>query len=94
MLLEAALIGLVGSIVGTTIGLGFSWYVQTHGLDVGSMLNNSSMMLSSVMRTQITAETFYIGFIPGLFSTVLGSALSGIGIYRRQTAHLFKELEA
>jgi len=28
-----------------------------------------------------------------MFSTVLGAALSGIGIFKRQTAHLFKELE-
>jgi len=42
----------------------------------------------------LTPPAFYIGFIPGLFSTVLGTMLSGIGIYRRQTAQLFKELEA
>ena len=57
------------------------------------MMDNSSMMLPSVMRARITALSFYIGFIPGLLSTVLGTALSGIGIYRRQTAQLFKELE-
>lgn len=94
VLLESALIGLVGSIIGTAVGLGAAMYLQVHGFDVGSMMDNSSMMLSSVMRARITEQTFYIGFIPGLLSTVLGSALSGIGIYRRQTAQLFKELEA
>lgn len=94
VLLESVLIGLAGSIMGVVVGLGFAAYLQIHGLDIGSMLENSSMMLSSVMRARINAQTFYIGFIPGLFSTVLGSALSGIGIYRRQTAQLFKELEA
>jgi putative ABC transport system permease protein len=32
--------------------------------------------------------------MPGLLSTVIGTMLSGVGIYRRQTAKLFKELEA
>jgi len=50
-------------------------------------------MFPSVLRASISSETFYIGFFPGLFSTVLGTALSGIGIYKRQTAQLFKELE-
>ena len=36
---------------------------------------------------------FYIGFIPGLFAMVIGNMLSGIGIYKRETATLFKELE-
>jgi len=29
-----------------------------------------------------------------LISTVIGTMLSGIGIYKRKTAQLFKELEA
>lgn len=93
MLVESVAIGIAGSVIGTTLGLGFAWYLQVHGLDIGSMLDSSSMMISSVMRARITTQTFYIGFIPGLLSTVLGTALSGIGIYRRQTAQLFKELE-
>lgn len=93
VLLESMLVGLAGSIIGTAIGLALAAYMQIHGLDVGSMMDNSSMMLPTVMRARITPQTFYVGFIPGLFSTMLGSALSGIGIYRRQTAQLFKELE-
>jgi len=51
-------------------------------------------MMPNRIRARITPPDFYIGFIPGLISTVLGTALSGIGIYRRQTSMLFKELEA
>jgi putative ABC transport system permease protein len=51
-------------------------------------------MIPSVLRTHITPVDFYIGFMPGLLSTVIGTMLSGVGIYRRQTAKLFKELEA
>jgi putative ABC transport system permease protein len=47
-----------------------------------------------VFRARITPETWYIGFVPGFLSTQLGALLAGIGIYRRQTAQLFKELEA
>jgi putative ABC transport system permease protein len=57
------------------------------------MLKNSTMMLPSVLRAKVTPDLFYIGFIPGLFAMVLGTMLSGIGIYKRQTATLFKELE-
>ena len=51
-------------------------------------------MMPGVFRAQITNATWYIGFIPGLVSTQLGTMLAGIGIYKRQTAQLFKELEA
>ncbi len=50
------------------------------------------MMMPTVFRAHIGAQAFYIGFIPGLFSMVLGNALSGLGIYKRKTAELFKEL--
>jgi putative ABC transport system permease protein len=56
-------------------------------------MKNASMMMPSIYRATITPEAFYIGFIPGLFSMVLGNALAGIGIYKRNTAQLFKELE-
>lgn len=93
ILMESLIIGLAGSILGTAIGLGIARLGEIYGLDFGAFLKNSSMMISNVMHTRITPRTWYIGFIPGLFSTLLGSALSGIGIYRRETAQLFKELE-
>jgi len=93
MIYESILIGLAGSLVGTALGLGSAYWLQTKGLDIGSMLKNVNMMIPMVFRAAITTETYYIGFFPGLFSTVLGTALSGIGIYKRQTAQLFKELE-
>lgn len=91
---EALVIGAAGSAIGTAIGLALAGYLQIHGLEVGSMVKSSSMMMSNVIRAEITRETYYIGFVPGVLSTVLGAALSGIGIFRRQTAQLFKELEA
>jgi putative ABC transport system permease protein len=94
MIYESVLIGLIGSITGTFIGLMGSLYLQKHGLDLGSLMKDAIIMMPSVFHTRITPVAFYIGFIPGLLSTVVGTMLSGIGIYKRKTAQLFKELEA
>jgi len=90
---EAALVGIIGTIFGSMLGLSASWLMQEYGINVGSMMNNSSLMISDTLRTQITPFTWFIGFIPGIFSTVIGAMLSGVGIYKRQTANLFKELQ-
>jgi putative ABC transport system permease protein len=94
MIYESILIGLIGSFIGTSIGLLISLYMQKHGLDLSSMLKNATILMPAVFHTQITSAAFFIGFIPGLLSTVIGTMLSGIGIYKRKTAQLFKELEA
>jgi putative ABC transport system permease protein len=93
MIVESIVIGLAGSIIGTAIGLVLVYYIQIHGLDFSSMFKNSGLMISTVIHTHVTAQTCYLGFIPGLFATVLGTMLAGIGIYRRNTAQLFKEFE-
>ncbi|MBN2521995.1 MAG: FtsX-like permease family protein [Bacteroidales bacterium] len=93
MIGEAILIGIVGSTLGTLIGLGFSYWLQEVGLNIGDMMKSSKIMMPSVFRASITTPAYYLGFIPGLFSVVLGTMLSGIGIYKRKTASLFKELE-
>ena len=93
MLSESVVIGIAGSLIGSIIGLGFALYLQVYGFDVSQFTQKTSMMIPNVYRAHITADAYYIGFIPGLFSTVLGTALSGLGIYKRKTAQLFKELE-
>jgi putative ABC transport system permease protein len=90
---EALLVGLMGSVIGIIIGLFFSFLMQRYGLDVSGMMKNSNMMMPTVFRSNITFTTYYIGFIPGVLSTVIGAMLAGIGVYKRQTANLFKELE-
>lgn len=93
LITESLVIGIAGSIVGTAIGLLFARLLE-NGLDFSSMLEGSTMMMSGIYKAQITPETYYIGFIPGILATVMGTALAGIGIFRRQTANLFKELQA
>ena len=90
---EAFLIGIAGSIVGTALGLIFAFWLQVKGLDIGDLMKNSTLLFPGVLHAQITPETYYIGIFPGVFSMVLGTMLSGVGIYKRQTAQLFKELE-
>ncbi|HCY40274.1 MAG TPA: hypothetical protein DHV48_02820 [Prolixibacteraceae bacterium] len=91
---ESVMIGIAGSVVGTTIGLFFAWLMQTYGLDLGDSMNGSSMMMPTIIRARITPVDFYIGFLPGIVSTVIGAMLAGVGIYKRKTSQLFKELEA
>jgi len=92
LILESVVIGMVGSVLGTVLGLAAAYYLQEVGLDFGSAVQGGGMMMPTVFRAHVSAQAFYIGFIPGLFSMVLGNALSGIGIYKRKTAELFKEL--
>ncbi len=92
LIIESVVIGLAGSVLGTALGLSAAYYLQETGLDFGSAVQGGSMMMPTVFRAHIGAQAFYIGFIPGLFSMVLGNALSGLGIYKRKTAELFKEL--
>jgi len=93
MILESIFIGIIGSVIGTIIGLGFSYWIQEVGINIGNIMKSSKMMVPNVFRAKITDTAYYIGFIPGLFSVVLGTMLSGIGIYKRKTAQLFKELD-
>ncbi len=92
LITESLFIGFAGSVVGTAFGLFFA-SLLTKGIDIGSMMQNSTMMMQGVMKAKITPDAYYIGFIPGIFATTLGTALAGIGIFKRKTAQLFKELE-
>ena len=90
---EAILIGIIGSVFGTLLGLGACYYLQENGLDFSSMMKNVNMMMPPVYRAVVSPELFYIGFLPGLIAMTLGNALAGFAIYKRKTAQLFKELE-
>ena len=94
LIYESIMTGIAGSVLGTSLGLFFAWLIQNYGIDISGLMKGASVMMPSEIRARITPPDYYIGFIPGLISTVLGTMLSGIGVYRRQTAQLFKELEA
>ena len=90
---EAILIGIIGSFVGTVLGLALTYRLQTHGWDFSALTGNIGMMMPSVFRAQVTPSMYIVGFIPGVVATVMGNALAGFAIYKRKTAQLFKELE-
>ena len=94
MVAESVCIGLAGSVLGTAAGLGIGYFLQANGMDAGGMMKNASMMMPMEFRARVAPQDYVLGFIPGLFSTVLGASLAGAGIYRRKTSQLFKELEA
>ncbi len=93
---EAVIIGLFGTVIGTGIGLVLTYYVQEHGIDYTKgieALSISSMIMPNIFYAQVTPDLYYIGFIPGVLATVLGTMLAGLAVYKREMAQLFKELE-
>tara|TARA_Y100000590_G_scaffold75685_3_gene83581 strand:+ start:6826 stop:8109 length:1284 start_codon:yes stop_codon:yes gene_type:complete len=96
MISEAVIIGLTGTVIGTGIGLALTYYVQENGIDYTKgieALSNSSMVMPNVFYAQVTPDLLYIGFVPGVLATVLGTMLAGLAVYKREMAQLFKELE-
>jgi putative ABC transport system permease protein len=91
---ESLMIGVAGSVIGTALGVAAAYYLQVQGIDISPYLKNASLLIADVLRAKVTAGSFVVGFVPGVLSTLLGSAISGAGIYRRQTARLMKEFEA
>jgi putative ABC transport system permease protein len=94
MIYESLIIGFLGSVGGVFLGMIIALYLQKNGIDLGIMMKNATIMIPSVFHARITPQTWYIGFIPGVFSALIGTMLAGIGIYKRQTARLIKELQA
>ena len=93
MMLESFIISSFGSVTGIIVGMLIALYLQNKGIDLGFIMKNASVMMPRIFRAQITAQTWYIGLIPGFISTQIGTILAGRGIYKRQTSQLFKELE-
>ena len=93
MIYESLMIGVLGTIAGTALGLALSYFLQAKGMDFSGMLKNITLMMPTVLRARVTPVAYVIGFIPGILATLIGSAIAGRRIYKRQTAQLFKELE-
>lgn len=93
MIYESVMIGLVGSGLGTLLGVAVSYYLQHVGWNISGMMQKSTALVPDVIRARVTPVSYVIGFLPGLFASVIGTMFAGIGIYKRQTSQLFKELE-
>lgn len=93
MIIESLCIGIAGSVAGTAFGLMLSYWLQNVGFDFGSMTQKYTVIMTTVLRARVTTVSYFIGFLPGVFASVIGTIFAGIGIYRRQTSQLFRELE-
>lgn len=94
LLLEAVILGLAGSIIGTLLGVLGGYYLENHPFDMTHYLANATVLMSPDVSAHVSWISYVIGFIPGFFATVLGAAVAGLAIFRRNTASLFKELES
>lgn len=93
LILESASVGIIGSAAGIMLGLLLSAYFNLHGMDASVFSRNSTLLSEDIIYTSIDLPAALAGFIPGILSTILGSALAGLAVFKRQTAQLFKELE-
>ncbi len=93
MLGESVIVGLAGAVLGTALGLALVYWMQEVGLDYTELMESFDMPFSGVMRGKVTPDCWYIGFIPGVGASAIGTMLAGRGIFKRQMAQLFKELE-
>ncbi|MDP8206592.1 MAG: FtsX-like permease family protein [Candidatus Electryonea clarkiae] len=91
---ESIAVGLVGTFFGTLLGLGLAFYLQEVGIDISGMMGDAEIPFPTILRAKINGMAFVIGVFPGVMSTFFGAALSGLAIYKRNTAALFKELES
>ena len=93
LLIESTLIGVIGSVIGTVLGIWLCRYLSVNGIDYSEIMENVSMMIDPVIGAKVSPQLYYIGFIPGILSTLIGAALAGRAIFKRNTAMLFKELD-
>jgi putative ABC transport system permease protein len=90
---EAFVIGIIGSVAGTILGIGVTLILQRYGINITGMMQGGTMIMPDVIRAKYTNELLYIGFIPGVIAMLIGNALSGTMIFRRRISLLLKELE-
>lgn len=93
LLYEALFTGIIGSVFGTVLGVAFTLFLQYKGLDISGMIQGGTMIMPNVIRAKFTPDLLSIGFIPGVIAMLVGNMLSGIAIFKRETAKLLKDLE-
>lgn len=93
LIMESLVVGIVGSIIGASIGILAISYFHVHGFNFGVLTKDSSMMMENMIYTSVRLKNVLLGTLPGLAATILGAMLAGIGIFHRKTSQLFKELE-
>ena len=97
LVIESLIIGIVGSLIGTILGISVTTFFESHGLDYSKgldALSSSNFPMPNIFYPKVTPSLYFLGFIPGVLATLFGTILAGRAIYKRETAQLFKELES
>lgn len=90
---EAFLSGLIGTVLAIACALPLTYYLQEVGVDYSEEFKNVTLMANSIMRAKLSVTAAVLAALPGLCSSLLGMYIACLGIYGRDTASLFKELE-
>ncbi|MCB5234567.1 MAG: ABC transporter permease [Candidatus Cloacimonetes bacterium] len=93
LLMEALIIGIAGCVLGIALGILFCNSFNKVGMDLSLYNKSTNMMSENVLYTVLNPRAIITGSLTGLFASILGSALAGTAIYKRQISQLFKELE-
>ncbi len=90
---ESLIIGITGSLIGVFLGILVNIYFSKYGMDISAYNRESSILVENVIYSSLDFKSCLLGFIPGVVSTLSGSLLAGLVIFKRKTSQLFKELE-
>lgn len=93
LLIESLVIGIIGSLIGAALSILAILYFNDKGFNFSAILKDTSMMVENVIYTTLHWKNVLLGMLPGIVATILGALLAGLGIFRRKTSQLFKELE-
>jgi len=75
-ILESMFLGILGSLVGSILGGGATYYYKFHGIDISSYmeLSNSNLPFGKYIYTEITPEYILGAFLLGVTIAVLSAA--------------------
>lgn len=93
LMAEALFTGVAGSVLGVLLGSVISLYFNRFGMDMSLYNQSGNVLTENMLYAKLNPVTLLWGFIPGVLSTLVGAALAGAAIFKRQTSQLFKELE-
>lgn len=94
LIIEAFIVGVLGSIAGSMIGGGLVYYLQEVGVNMGDAFAKTGVIVSDVVRGRLGLISFVYAIVPGMTASVFGTFIASLAIFKRSEANLFRELEA
>lgn len=93
MMLEAFMVGVLGSATGCLVGGSLVYYLQEVGVSTHGIFETSGLMMSDTIRARVSLDAFVFAVVPGITASVLGNLIANLAIFQRSEANLFRELE-